>query len=289
MTPHRVLALALAALLAGSGLACEPADDSSRIAVAGGSLTEILYLLGAEARIVAVDITSDFPPEASGLPSVGYVRALSVEGLLSLAPSLILGEDDMGPPEVLAQLERTGIEVTRVPETPSAEGILAKVRCVARAVDLASAGERVIESRLAPQVEALAALAHTASGPRPRVALLLGSAEGAPLAAGRSTSGDGLLRMVVADNVFADVAGWKPMSPEAMATANPDFVLMAARGASDTHAARSAASSPALRLTAAAREGRIVTLGGMALLGFGPRTLGTALEVARMLRGPSSG
>ncbi len=164
---HRVLAVT--ALLAGGALACEPAADSSRIAVAGGSLTEILYLLGAEDRIVAVDITSDFPPEASGLPSAGYVRALSVEGLLSLAPSLILGEDDMGPPEVLTQLERTGVEVTRVPETPSASGILAKVRCVAGVLDLASAGERVIGSRLAPQVEALAALANTASGPRPRV------------------------------------------------------------------------------------------------------------------------
>ena len=119
--------------------------------------------------------------------------------------------------------------------------------------------------------------------------MLLGSAEGAPLAAGRGTSGDGLLQMVQADNVFADVTGWKPMSPEAMATANPDFVLMAARDASDTHAARSAASSPALRLTTAAREGRIVTLGGMALLGFGPRTLATALDVARMLRKPPSG
>ena len=280
--------LAVAALLAGSAFACAPADDSSRIAVAGGSLTEILYLLGAGDRIVAVDSTSDFPPAATGLPSVGYVRALSAEGLLSLSPSLILGEDDMGPPEVLAQLQRTGIEVTRIPETPSAQGILEKVRCVARVLDLAPAAEQVIGARLAPQVEALATLADAAAGARPRVALLLGSGEGAPLAAGRGTSGDGLLQMVLADNVFADIAGWKPMSPEAMAAANPDFVLLAARGASDGPAARSAASSPALRLTAAAQDGRIVTLSGMALLGFGPRTLATALDIARMLRGPSA-
>lgn len=287
---HRVVAvttlLAVTALPAGGAPACEPAADSSRIAVAGGSLTEILYLLGAEDRIVAVDITSVFPPDASDHPSVGYVRALSAEGLLSLSPSLVLGEDDMGPPEVLAQVQRTGVDIVRVPETRSAAGILAKVRCVAAVLGLPDCAERVIDARLAPQVETLAHLAARPPEALPRVALLLGSPEGAPLTAGFGTSGDGVLRMVGAENVFGDVAGWKPMSPEAMATAHPDFILMATRGASRADAAHSAAASPALALTNARTDGRVVTLDGMALLGFGPRTLATALDIARMLRNP---
>lgn len=275
-------ALAWIVLLAGGALACEPAEDSSRIAIAGGSLTEIVYLLGEDERIVAVDTTSNHPPEAARHPSLGYVRALSAEGLLSLRPTLVLGEDDMGPAEVLTQIQGTGVEVSRVPEVQSAAGILEKVRCVAAVLGLADIAEEAIGAHLAPQVEALATLSATATHSRPRVAVLLGSPNGAPLAAGRGTSGDGLLRMVQAENVFADVAGWKPMSPEALATANPDFVLVATRGEAETDAARNAAS-PALRLTGAAREGRTVTLDGMALLGFGPRTLSTAVEVARML------
>lgn len=279
-----------AVLLAGSALACERADDSSRIAIAGGSLTEIVYFLGEDERIVAVDTTSNHPPEAARHPSVGYVRALSTEGLLSLRPTLVLGEDDMGPAEVLAQLQRTGVEVTRVPEAHTAAGILRKVRCVATVLGLADAAEEAIGAHLVPRVKTLATLAASAPDARPRVALLLGAPEGAALAAGRGTSGDGLLRMVQAENVFGDVTGWKPMSPEALATANPDFVLVATRGAAEKDAARSAvSSSPALRLTGAARGGRTVTLDGMALLGFGPRTLSTAVEVARMLQTSPAG
>ena len=281
----RYAAIAFGAILAGGAFACERAADASRIAVAGGSLTEILYFLGAEERIVAVDTTSVHPPEATRHPSVGYVRALSAEGLLSLSPSLVLGEDDMGPPDVLTQIQRTGVDIVRIPEMRSADGILAKVRCVAAVLGLAGAAESSISVHLAPKVEELATLAGAA---HPRVALLLGDAQGAPLAAGQGTSGDGLLRMVLAENVFANVVGWKPMSPEAMATANPDFVLLATRGSADVRLARSAASTPALRLTAAARAGRVVALDGMALLGFGPRTLTTALEVARMLREPGA-
>ena len=80
------------------GNSCEIAENSSRIAIAGGSLTEITFLLEAEDRIIAVDLTSNYPMMARDLPSIGYVRALSTEGILSLSPTLILGEDDMGPP-----------------------------------------------------------------------------------------------------------------------------------------------------------------------------------------------
>ena len=87
------------------------AKDASRVVVAGGSITEIFYFLGEQDRIVALDVTSNFPPEAKSLPSIGYVRALSAEGLLSMNPSIILGEDDMGPPAVIKQIRETSLLV----------------------------------------------------------------------------------------------------------------------------------------------------------------------------------
>ena len=76
---------------------CSLAKDKSRIIVAGGSLTEIMFFLEEQKNLVAVDITSNYPAQATTLPSIGYVRALSTEGVLSLSPTLILGEEDMGP------------------------------------------------------------------------------------------------------------------------------------------------------------------------------------------------
>ena len=105
----------------------EKASDASRVVVAGGSITEIFYFLGEQDRIVALDVTSNFPPEAKSLPSIGYVRALSAEGLLSMNPSIILGEDDMGPPAVIKQIRETSYDLRIIPEIRTIDGIIEKL------------------------------------------------------------------------------------------------------------------------------------------------------------------
>ena len=264
--------------------ACETAMDSSRIAVAGGSLTEIIYFLGAEERIVAVDTTSDFP-DPKRFPSIGYVRALSAEGLLSMHPTLVLGEDDMGPPEAVAAMRRLGVPVVRVPEVHSALGILAKVRCVATVLNLAAEADALIEAKLSPMVKHLAHLRTARSG-RPKAAFLLGLRDGAPIGAGRGTSAHGLLSMALAENVLDSFKGWKPVSTEAMAVAAPDYIVVVERGVDAAGGAQRILAHPALRTTPAGRlpERRLIVMNGMATLGFGPRTLQSALRLASLLR-----
>ncbi|TMO95144.1 hemin ABC transporter substrate-binding protein, partial [Pseudoalteromonas sp. S3178] len=86
------------------------ADQGAKnIVVSGGSITEIIYALGEENRIVGVDSTSVFPVAATDKPQIGYVRKINVEGILSLSPDLLLGEADTGPDKVLKQLQDTGL------------------------------------------------------------------------------------------------------------------------------------------------------------------------------------
>ena len=276
----RTLAVAAALLGWPFAEACEPAADSSRIAVAGGSLTEIVYFLGAEERLVAVDTTSNFPAAAQELPSIGYVRALSAEGLLSLNPTLVLGEDDMGPPEVITSLETTGLPMVRVGETASAAGIVAKVRCVASVLGLAEHAEALIAARLTPIVEALGALSPAAPV---RAVVLLGIRDGAPIGAGTGTSAHGVLAMAGAVNALAAFEGWKPVSLEAMADARSDFVVMPERGIAAAGGVEEVLRHPAIAPSIAGREDRLIAVDGMALLGFGPRTLHTALRLAELL------
>jgi len=73
--------------------------DTSRIVAIGGDVTEILYALKADAKIAAVDSTSQFPVQAlKEKPNVGYMRALSAEGVLSANPTVIVASKDAGPP-----------------------------------------------------------------------------------------------------------------------------------------------------------------------------------------------
>jgi iron complex transport system substrate-binding protein len=257
-----------------------PGIDARRIAVAGGSITEVIYLLGESQRLVAADRTSNYPAEARALPSIGYVRALSAEGVLSVEPTLVLGEHDMGPPEVMAQLRQTRVPVIAFPERFTAAGVVDKVRCVADLLALDSA--RTAAAVVALQDEARL-LAQVVPDPAVKVAVLLGLREGAPIAAGRETSGDGLLAMAGLNNLFAEFSGWKPVSMEAMALAAPDVLVVPERGLAQAGGIDALLAHPALRLTPAARQRRVVAMDGMRMLGFGPRTLGAAAELARQV------
>ena len=99
------------AMKAGLPHASEPA----RIIAAGGVITEIIYALGRSDLIVGVDSTSRFPEAAlKEKPNVGYVRALSSEGLLSLKPTAVIAIDSAGPPDILKAVEDAGVRVSRI-------------------------------------------------------------------------------------------------------------------------------------------------------------------------------
>ncbi len=63
---------------------------AERIVVAGGSLTELIYAMGAGKRVVGVDETTSYPPETAKLPHIGYWKQLSSEGILSLRPDSVI-------------------------------------------------------------------------------------------------------------------------------------------------------------------------------------------------------
>ncbi|MEO1202259.1 MAG: ABC transporter substrate-binding protein [Pseudomonadota bacterium] len=275
----RALTCLVLSLLAGVAHACQQASNPARLALAGGSLTEIVYFLGEEQRIVATDRTSNYPPEAVGKPSVGYVRNLSTEGLLSLNPSLVLGEDDMGPPAVLEQVAAAGVDIVMIPEQHSAEGIIAKVRCVASVLGVSDRAERIIEARLSGDLESLEQIAEASNGRKPRVAVLLGLRDGVPLGAGADTSAHGLIEMAGGENVLASFDGWRPISIEAMVEADPDVFVVPSRGVDDAGGTNALLAHPGLKLTRAASEGKLIAMDGMAMLGFGPRTLATAVAL----------
>ena len=107
----RALLLPLALLApAGCGRfgnAEKTGTGTERLVSVSKQYTEIIFALGAEQDLVAVDVSSVYPPEAKQLPTVGYHRALSLEGMLAAKPTLILrgGPNNIGPEHVVQQLE----------------------------------------------------------------------------------------------------------------------------------------------------------------------------------------
>ena len=260
---------------------CNQAENSSRVTIAGGSLTEIIYLLRQEDKLVAVDITSNFPEEAKQLPSIGYVRALSAEGVLSLSPSLILGEDDTGPPAVMEQLSRVGIQIEIIPEENTADGIIKKVKCVAEILGVNDNIKDEILSNLNTDANELKLLTETNKKEPPKVMFILSMESGSPTVGGRGTSADGLIKMTGALNVMDSFEGWKPVSTEAIIQAKPDFILISERGLNSFGSIEKLGQHPSLVFTPAAKNNNIIAMDGMAMLGFGPRTISSAKDIAQ--------
>src|SRR6195952_5361291 len=110
--------------------------DPARIVSIGGAITEILYALGFEDRVAAVDTTSLYPAAAlRDKPNVGYMRQLSAEGVLGLNPSLVLAMQGSGPKETMDVLEAAKVPLVLIPETFSEAGLLDKIKLVGHAMD----------------------------------------------------------------------------------------------------------------------------------------------------------
>ena len=265
--------------------ACEKAMDSSRITAAGGSITEIIYFLEQESRLIAVDVTSNYPKSAMNLPSIGYVRALSAEGVLSLDPTLIIGENDMGPPSVIDQINRTNVETRVLPEIHSASGIIQKIECVGKMIGMKKDEIDFYNNKLLKQVSQLENSTSDAEGKK--IIYILSMQSGSPLIAGSNTSGDGLISLAGGINPLSSFEGWKPVGTESIIQAEPDLIIISERGLKGFGTIEELSNHPALYLTPAAQNNNILALDGMASLGFGPRTIDTALQIAKILNASS--
>jgi iron complex transport system substrate-binding protein len=255
--------------------------DATRIVSVGGAVTEILYALGLSERIVAVDTTSLFPAEAlRQKPNVGYMRALSAEGVLGLNPSLILAIEGAGPQETVAVLEAAAVPLVRVPDRYTGDGIVEKIKLVA---DVAGEHERgeCLAGRVADDLAALTGLRQKIKHPK-KVLFVLSLVGGKPMVAGRNTAADGIIRLAGGVNAIDAYEGYKQIADEAVIAAGPDTVLVMQRQQEPIDA-RTLFAQAAFAMTPAAVQQSFVAMDGLYLLGFGPRTARAARDLAAAL------
>ena len=252
--------------------------DTSKILSIGGDITEILYALGLSSHIIAVDSTSQFPADAlKQKGNVGYMRALSTEGVLSVGASLVIASERSGPAEVVKALKQTAVPYVEVADGLSPEGVIEKVRFVARTVDALKQGDELAD-KLNSQFKALAE--QRAAIKRPVRALFLLSMQGGRATVGGSgTSADAILKLAGAENAAASVNGFKPLVDEALVEMMPDVIVAMKRFASGSHESEQVFAMKGIQVTPAGAARRVVTMDGLYLLGFGPRTPAAALDL----------
>ncbi|WP_028632601.1 heme/hemin ABC transporter substrate-binding protein [Pseudomonas parafulva] len=273
------LALCAGLVLSGHGLA---AELPQRWVSAGGALSEWISALGGEAHLVGVDTTSQHPPSLKALPSVGYQRQLSAEGILSLRPDVLVGTEEMGPPPVLTQIRKAGVQVELFSSKAEVQAVDQNLARLGQLLG-AQAQAQALAANYRQQLDALHAQVRDAQAerPAPGVLLLVGHAGAKPLVAGQGTAGDWVLTQAGGRNL-AEHQGYKNFSNETLAALDPDVIVFSDRALADEQALQALLKeNPALAASRAVREKRLVSLDPTLLVGgLGPRLPSTLQALA---------
>jgi len=202
-------------------------SSRQRLICIGSAVTEIVYALDANDLIVGVDTTSIYPDAARSLPSIGYSRTLSAEGVLSLSPSQILCTEDAGPPVVLQQIQDAGIRIERIPARHTFTGVCDRVIAIGQSIHQQTRADQLklqLQQQWARIEDAMKAKPFPSAAPR--VLYIHSMNPSQVMVSGQETNANAMIRYAGLRNAMDGFRGYKPLTPEAVIMANPDLILV---------------------------------------------------------------
>ena len=256
--------------------------SSERIVSLNGSTTEILFALGVGDNVVGCDASSTYPKGIKQkLPSVGYQYGLNAEGILSLNPTLVIGRDDVRPPQVVQQLRMAGVTVLLLKEPRSFETAKQRLLTIGAAVARQETAKELVKA-LDTDIKKLETKLAARKGESKQKALFLYlRGTQTTLVLGTDTAPGAMFDIVGAENAAHNITGNKPMTAEAVIAAQPDVYVLFTSSLESIGGIDGLLKLPGLAHTPAGQNRRVVTLDGQYLSGFGPRCGRAALDLFR--------
>jgi iron complex transport system substrate-binding protein len=282
---NRILFLMLVGILLSSS-GCSrfrnaPTDSKdARYVVISPIYNEIIWALGVQDKVVGVDLSTTFPPDVKNKQTVGYHRALSAEGILSLHPTAIIHDNNIGPPQVVQQLQQLNIPMkTFTAKNDSFDGAKALIREMGAYFHKEARAEGLCNTMDAQRTASLEKVKQYTD--HPRVAVIhFGRASNVYMVVGKGGGGDGGGVSQMVELAGGEMAvgnsgrGMQRMeSPEILAQANPDVILMTDYGYDRLNGSLDQIKAlPGVATSNAAKTGRIYRIEENVLNYFGPRS-----------------
>lgn len=266
--------------------AAETTHTFTRVISLAPSLTECVFAIGAEKRLVGVGDFDSYPPAVSKLRRCGGWSNPNFETIRGLNPDLLLviGRHE----KIRSFADSRGIKI----ESLHVETMADIPACMLRLGQLlgAEAGATSVSTQFTAELARFKAeLAAQPQLVRPRVFVCIGRQEGALAGLTTITTGsfiDEALTLAGGTNVFADLKHYYPsISKEALLARKPDVIIELREGAELTpeQAAATAREWQSLAALPAVRNGRVHVLSAPGLLIPGPRFTHTIARLRRLL------
>lgn len=245
----------------GTGRRQQIPVEVHRIVSLAPSLTEIIYALGAEDRLVGVSEYSDKPPAAKEKPQVGMSMNPSLEAIAGLKPDLVL-MTAINRWQTEDALKDMGIPVYGV-EPHTVEGTLDSIVEIGNLIG-AGAQARDVVAKLQQRLDAVKA---KLAGAPPKSALFVVWEDPLISVGGRTFLADAL-RCAGAKSVVNSRLDWPQVSMEEIVKLEPDYIVFAKSGADSSEEIAADAQTrlkelreePAWRNLTAVREGHVVVV-----------------------------
>ena len=255
----------------------ESEKSQERIISLNGTLSEIISELGYQDQLVAVDVTSMYPENLKEKATdIGHVMNLNVEALLQQKPTQIFAVRKELSADIISQLNTLEVPVHYYEPEYSVEGAKNLINLVAK--DLNSEAPEKITHNIENKLDVLEEFKS-----KPRVMFVYARGAGTLLVAGKETPVAKMIELAGGENAMNTYDDYRPLTTEAVAQANPDVLLFFDSGLQSVNGIEGLKGISGLANSTAVKKGQVVSMDGLLLTGFGPRTGEAAVQLNKEL------
>lgn len=253
-------------------------DQNQKVVSLNGAISETLAALGAESQIVGVDVTSTYPESLkTKATDLGHVRSITAESILSLQPTIVFATSKDVNNTLNEQLKTANVQLVIVDQEYSVDGTKKLITDVAHYFKKDNV--QPILDNIDKQIATVKPFEK-----KPKVLFIYARGAGNLMVAGKETPLHSMIELAGAENAAASLTDFKPLTPEALLTNNPDVIVMFDSGLESLGGVDGLLKVEGIAATNAGINKKIITMDGQLLSGFGPRLGEAVVELNQKLK-----
>lgn len=249
---------------------------TDRIVSLNGAITETLASMDASGNIVGKDVTSTFPADLKAT-NLGHVRSITAESILALKPTVVFGTTKDINPNLNEQLKNANVSLILIDQEYTVDGTKKLITDIATTLK---------KDNFQPLLDNISSKIATVKpfAKKPKVLFIYARGAGNLMVAGKETPLHSMIELAGAENAAAALTDFKPLTPEALLTTNPDVILMFDSGLQSLGGVEGLLKVEGIAATNAGKNKKVVTMDGQLLSGFGPRLGEAVVELHNKLQ-----